>query len=202
MIRRSIRRIAVLLAVGMLSSGAAWRMAAAAPMPFVEPPSLVAQVKAQVIPPVAQRLPAELSIARIEQYGGRVGQYGGDWRMLVYRAKDVRMMLIYGYARLVAFDRFYKLEPDLLRSFEVKDGRRFTFTLRRGHKWSDGAPFTSENFRYYWEDVIRNRKLYPGGSSLPRSHDVDMHVEIGIVLHENLDRPRIPRIAWTEGRPS
>jgi len=161
--RFSIRSISVLLAVGMLSAGAAWRMAAAAPMPFVEPPSLVAQVKARIIPPVAQRLPAELSIARIEQYGGRVGRHGGDWRMLVYRAKDVRMMLVYGYARLVAFDRFYKLGADLLQSFEVKDGRSFTFTLRRGHKWSDGAPFTSENFRYLWEDVILNRKLYPAG---------------------------------------
>ena len=89
---------------------------------------------------------------------GRVGQYGGDWRMLVYRAKDVRMMLIYGYARLVAFDRFYRLEPDLLRSFEVKDGRTFTFTLRRGHKWSDGAPFTSENFRYYWQSSWDNNR--------------------------------------------
>ncbi|MBL8894632.1 MAG: ABC transporter substrate-binding protein, partial [Rhizobiales bacterium] len=33
------------------------------------------------------------------------------------------------------------------------------------HKWSDGHPLTTEDFRYAWEDVILNEKLSPGGVS-------------------------------------
>ena len=49
--------------------------------------------------------------------------------------------------------------PTLPKSFEVEEGRRFTFHLREGHRWSDGAPFTAEDFRYYWEDVAADAKM-------------------------------------------
>jgi peptide/nickel transport system substrate-binding protein len=144
----------------LLAGGACW---GSTTMPYREARELTARVKSGALPPVRERLPAEPAFAQIETYGGRVGRFGGDWRMLVYRAKDVRMILIFGYARLVGFNRYYKLEPDILKSYEVKEGRIFTFTLRRGHKWSDGHPFTTEDFRYYWEDVATNRQLFPSG---------------------------------------
>ena len=72
-------------------------------------------------------------------------------------------MVIYGYARLVAYNLEFEIVPDILERVEVKDGRIFTLYLRQGHKWSDGRPFTSEDFRYYWEDVANNRELSPGG---------------------------------------
>ena len=37
----------------------------------------------------------------------------------------------------------------------------FTLHLRPGHRWSDGQPFTAEDFRYYWEDVANNKELSP-----------------------------------------
>ena len=72
-------------------------------------------------------------------------------------------MVVYGYTRLVVWTPQYTLEPDLLESYEVQDGRSFTLHLRKGHKWSDGAPFTAEDFRYYWEDVALNKELSPFG---------------------------------------
>ena len=39
----------------------------------------------------------------------------------------------------------------------------FTLHLRPGHKWSDGAPFTTKDFRYYWEDVANDPELSPTG---------------------------------------
>jgi len=83
--------------------------------------------------------------------------------MLIGRSRDVRMLVVYGYARLVVYDRNFKIVPDLLESFEVQEGRIFTFKLRKGHRWSDGAPFTSEDFRYFWEDVAGNKELSPAG---------------------------------------
>jgi len=82
---------------------------------------------------------------------------------MVSRSKDIRQMVVYGYARLVGYDFDYSLMPDLLASYDVQDNKVFTLHLRKGHKWSDGAPFTSEDFRYWWEDVANNPKLSPSG---------------------------------------
>ncbi len=51
-------------------------------------------------------------------------------------------------------------------SFTVEEDRIFTFKIREGHRWSDGNPFTSEDFRYCWEDVIHNEDLRAGGLPL------------------------------------
>ena len=53
--------------------------------------------------------------------------------------------------------------PTSCESFEVHEGRVFTLKLRKGHRWSDGQPFTTEDFRYYWEDVANNKELSPAG---------------------------------------
>jgi peptide/nickel transport system substrate-binding protein len=63
-----------------------------------------------------------------------------------------------------AFDPQYQVLPDIAERVEVKDGgRSFTFHLRRGHRWSDGAPFTSADFAYWWKHVANNEDLSPGG---------------------------------------
>ena len=43
-----------------------------------------------------------------------------------------------------------------------RTAQRFTFHLRAGHRWSDGAPFTTEDFRYWWEDIANNPAAQPG----------------------------------------
>lgn len=91
------------------------------------------------------------------------GVRGGEIRTLIGRGKDAKLFVVYGYARLVGYDRSLELVPDLLKSVEVEEGRRFTFTLRDGHRWSDGEPFTTEDFRFFWEDVAQHERLRPTG---------------------------------------
>jgi peptide/nickel transport system substrate-binding protein len=98
-----------------------------------------------------------------EASGKTIGKPGGELHMLVGRAKDTRLMVVYGYARLVGYSAQLELEPDILKSVDVEDGRIFTLHLREGHRWSDGEPFTSEDFRYWWEDVANNEALSPVG---------------------------------------
>ncbi len=64
---------------------------------------------------------------------------------------------------MIGFNPKLELETDILESFEVKGERIFTFRLREGHRWSDGSEFTTEDFRYVWEDMFLNKKLYKGG---------------------------------------
>ncbi len=132
-----------------------------------ETPYLEAMVKAGEIDPVAKRLPAQPRIIDLEKLGREPGRHGGKLRMLMGRKKDVRMMVYYGYSRLVGYDLNYKLQPDILASYDVEDGRIFTLHLRPGHRWSDGAPLTTEDFRFAYEDVMLNKKLRRGG--LPNS---------------------------------
>ena len=129
---------------------------------YVETPIFAADVAAGKLEAVADRLPRAPSVVKMEGER-RPGRHGGDLRMLVGRAKDVRMLVVYGYARLMVYDTNYELKPDILEAIEVEDGRIFTMKLRPGHKWSDGEPFTAEDFRYYWEDVANNPELSPAG---------------------------------------
>ncbi|MGV6804716.1 MAG: ABC transporter substrate-binding protein [Ruegeria sp.] len=122
-----------------------------------------AEVDSGNLPPVQDRIPKEPLIVDLSAKGREFGKQGGTLRTMVTRSKDIRQMVVYGYARLVGFDSNYELVPDLLASFENEADRKFTLRLRKGHKWSNGAPFTSEDFRYWWEDVANNELLSPTG---------------------------------------
>ncbi len=120
-------------------------------------------VAAGKMPPVQKRLPATPLVTAMDQPGMQPGKQGGTLNMLIGRARDVRLLVVYGYARLVGYDRKLTIVPDILESFESKDDKVFTFKLRNGHRWSDGQPFTTEDFRYFWEDVANNPDLSPTG---------------------------------------
>src|SRR5262245_7016665 len=64
------------------------------------------------------------------------GKPGGELHMLVGRTRDTRLMVVYGYARLVAYNEELEIVPDILKDLEVEDGRTFTLHLRKGHRWS------------------------------------------------------------------
>jgi len=139
---------------------------------------------------VDERLPSDRKVADSET----IGDPGGELRMLMGGPKDTRMMVVYGYARLVGYTPALTLVPDILTSVDVQDGRVFTLHLRSGHKWSDGHPFTSEDFRYWFEDVAQNNQLSPSG--LP----VSMMVQGEVPRFEELDETTI-RYAWTRPNP-
>lgn len=128
-----------------------------------EPPLLASRVADKSLPPMAERLPATPRRLDLAALGRVPGEYGGDLKLLMSDQRDLRMMTIYGYARLVVFNDKLEIVPDILESVESEGSRVYTLVLRAGHRWSDGHPFTSEDFRYWWEDVANNKRLSPGG---------------------------------------
>jgi peptide/nickel transport system substrate-binding protein len=129
----------------------------------LEAPILKEEVASRRLPPVEKRLPSEPRVINVAELGGQPGKNGGTLRFLMGDARDIRMASLYGYTRLVVFDTKGNLVPDILLSADVQEGRIFTFKLRPGHRWSDGQPFTAEDFRYWWEDVANNERLNPDG---------------------------------------
>jgi peptide/nickel transport system substrate-binding protein len=124
-----------------------------------ETQSLAAEVASGALPPVANRVPAEPALAELET----IGRPGGELRMLMASPKDTRLMVVYGYARLVSYTPALAIIPDMLEGVDVEGGRIFTLHLRAAHKWSDGQPFTAEDFRYWFEDVASNKQLSTAG---------------------------------------
>ena len=120
-----------------------------------------------------------------------IGQPGGELRMLISREREIRFFHIYGYGRLLAYNTELKLEPDILKAFEDEDGKVFTFHLRKGHRWSDGEPFTAEDFRFYWEDVALNKELSFVGP------DIRLVVDGELPKVEVLD-PQTVRFSWSK----
>ncbi len=121
------------------------------------------EVAAGIMDPAAQRIPQQPLVVDLAAKGRSFGKQGGTLRTMVSRSKDIRQMVVYGYARLVGYDQAYNLKADILRDYTVEDGRKFTLMLRAGHRWSDGAPFTSADFEYWWHHVANNAELSPNG---------------------------------------
>ena len=159
-----------------------------------EPPALAPEVRRGALPPLQSRLPETPSEVRFEDTTSVPGRYGGELRLLMGRSKDVRMMVVYGYARLAAYDRNLEIVADILESVEEQDSRVFTLRLRKGHRWSDGHPFTAEDFRYYWEDIANNEELSPFG--LPPALMVDGESP----LFEIIDAHTV-RYTWSKPNP-
>jgi peptide/nickel transport system substrate-binding protein len=131
-----------------------------APKPnLVETPMFEPLVKEGKLPAIAKRVPAAPQVVKLE--GDKApGKHGGDLRLLMSKDRDARFVGSYGYARLVCWTPEGQLVPDIAAAVEVDDAdKTFTFKLRKGHRWSDGRPFTSEDFRFFWEDMANDKAL-------------------------------------------
>ena len=133
--------------------------AAAGAQTYVDSEFLAARVGDGSLPPVEQRLPETPRVVS----GDAIGKHGGDMRMALSGSRAARLLTVYGYSRLVAYNTDLDIVPDILEDVVVEEGRSFTFKLRAGHRWSDGHPFSTEDFRYWWEDVANNNELSPFG---------------------------------------
>ncbi|WNC12272.1 nickel ABC transporter substrate-binding protein [Brevibacillus brevis] len=65
------------------------------------------------------------------------------------------------YEPLVSYKEGGKLEPLLAESWSIsKDGKEYTFTLRKNVKFSDGTPFTAAIVKKNFDAVMSNPKLH------------------------------------------
>jgi peptide/nickel transport system substrate-binding protein len=140
--------------------------AAKAPKSFNEAPALAALVKAGRLPPVAERIGQDpLVIKPVRE----IGKYGGTWRAGFTGPADFwnGYRCCSGPDHLMFWDYTGdKVMPNLARGLEMQDGgKTWLLHLRRGMKWSDGKPFTADDFVFWFEDLYRNKDLVPTPSA-------------------------------------
>jgi len=117
------------------------------------------------LPPVAERLPKEalvvLPYESIGQYGGRIDGMSNATEAGTSDLLSLR------HVNLVRFaDDLVTIVPNVARDFAWNaDFTELTFTLREGHRWSDGAPFTAHDVAFWYNHMVMD----PGVIESPRA---------------------------------
>jgi peptide/nickel transport system substrate-binding protein len=131
------------------------------PTSFKEAPALAALVQQGKLPPVAQRLPAEPLVLKPLH---EIGRYGGTWRRGFIGPSDGENgNRINSSDKLLLWDATgSRMVPGVAKGWELsRDGKTFTLFLRKGMKWSDGTPFTADDFTFWFEDIYSNKDIVP-----------------------------------------
>jgi peptide/nickel transport system substrate-binding protein len=139
---------------------------AAFPKSFNEAPQLAQLVKEGKLPPVAERIGQDPLVVKPVH---EIGKYGGTWRRGFTGPGDRwnGNRAVSGPDHLLFWDYTGdRVVPNIARGWEQQDGGRVLLLhLRRGMKWSDGKPFTADDFVFWYEDVYQNKDLVPTPSS-------------------------------------
>ncbi|HSF30275.1 MAG TPA: ABC transporter substrate-binding protein [Candidatus Tectomicrobia bacterium] len=141
--------------------------AAKFPKSFKEAPQLAELVKAGKLPPVAERIGQDPLVLK-PVHG--VGKYGGTWRRGFTGPADFwnGYRCCSGPDTLLFWDYTGdRPVPNIAKGWELQDGgRTLILHLRRGMKWSDGQPFTADDFLFWYEDMYSDKELVPLPSSV------------------------------------
>lgn len=132
------------------------------PSELAEAPMLAEMVAAGDLPPVEERLPPVENLLVIDPVH-EIGEYGGTWRRgFLGPADGQNGHRVAGGDRFVFWDaeNFPEVVPNLAKSWEINDGgAEIIIHLREGVKWSDGAPFTTADVMFWFDNMYNNDEL-------------------------------------------
>lgn len=153
------KNLTVLLLVGVMCF-----LGATTALAYNEAPMLRVKVAAGELPPLEERLPDEPSVfdpsigvpVEIGQYGGTVNVFATNdlpWQDLRQAPEIAHYLLRFGKDGTT-------IEGDLAKGYELSDdAKSLTLYLRKGAKWSDGAPFTADDILFMVEDMTWNKEV-------------------------------------------
>jgi peptide/nickel transport system substrate-binding protein len=112
------------------------------------------------LPALADRLPSEPLV--MVPYDA-VGRYGGQLDVLsnATEAGTSDFLSVRHVSLLRYSDDLQTIVPNVAKSFDWNDDfTQLTIKLREGHKWSDGAPFTSEDIVFYHDNLMLDKNIF------------------------------------------
>ncbi len=127
---------------------------------FNENPMFTGSVNTGELPSVGLRLPVEPLV--LMPYTN-IGRYGGSLEgIAISYESGTSEILSWRQANLVRFnDDTRTIEPNVAKAWKWnEDFTEITFVLRKGHRWSDGAPFTTDDIVFYFNDIILNKEIH------------------------------------------
>ncbi|MCU9846448.1 ABC transporter substrate-binding protein [Defluviimonas sp. WL0024] len=147
-----------------------FQTAAGCTMEFTENPA-IAELNGKIrgnpeMPALADRLPEEPLV--VVPYDA-VGKYGGTLDALSNATEaGTSDFLSVRHVNLVRYsDDLETIVPNVAKSWEWnEDYTQLTFHLRKGHKWSDGQPFTSADVKFWYDNLA----LDPNVNEKPKDY--------------------------------
>lgn len=142
--RKPIKMLALLMALVMLLGVAG---TAVAESTYAQSPAL----EGKNLPPVAERMPVAADIM-VEEMDD-VGRYTATFTMAQGSSNWTTGKLT--EEPLFRFKTDGNVEPNVAKGYDVnEDATVWTIYLREGMRWSDGEPFTAEDCRFFYEEVL------------------------------------------------
>ena len=115
------------------------------------------------LPPVEERLPENPYV--IPHKWVKPGKYGGKLNMNVFSSSGATTAesdreFFYGHSPLRWLNDGKDVGPGLVETWETNDDTsEWTFHFRKGLKWSDGKPWTTQDILFWWEDFVLPQKM-------------------------------------------
>lgn len=130
------------------------------PSSFQEAPMLAELVAAGSLPPVAERLPVEPLVIQPTEM---IGQYGGTLRRAFTGPGDRQNIERYNNDYGIFWNTgATELRPRIYKAWEAnEDATEWTIQLREGMKWSDGEPYTADDYIFWHDHILANELLVP-----------------------------------------
>ncbi len=144
------------------------------------------------LPPVAERIPEEALV--MAPYHS-IGKYGGTFDMMSNATEaGTSDFLAIRHVNLVRYsDDLQTIVPNVAKSWEWNDDfTQLTFHLRKGHKWSDGEPFTAEDVKFWYDNLSLNPKVWekPANYVLVAGKPMTVDVLDPLTVRFNLPAPK------------
>lgn len=165
-------------------------------MTFQENPE-IAELNARIrgngeLPPVSERLPEEPLV--YAPYDA-IGEYGGTLDVLSNATEaGTSDFLSVRHVNLVRYsDDLETIVPNVARDWEWNDDfTQLTFHLRKGHKWSDGHPFTAEDVKFWYDNLSLDPKVIekPKDYVLVAGERMDVEIIDPQTVRFNLPAPK------------
>ncbi len=129
------------------------------PANLKEAPMLKALVDSGDLPALADRLPENPYV--IPHKWVKPGKYGGNLLMITEKSmgsgSESNREYMYGHTLLRWLNDGLNIGPGLVESWESNDdASEWTLHFRKGLKWSDGQPWSTDDIMFWWTDLVLN----------------------------------------------
>ncbi|MGW5363904.1 ABC transporter substrate-binding protein [Actinopolymorpha pittospori] len=130
------------------------------PAKFQEAPMLAEQVQAGTLDPIEKRLPENPFV--IPHKWVKPGKFGGNLLMISPTATGGAIdasnkEYMYGHTLLRWLNDGLAIGSGMVESWEHNDdASEWTLHFRKGMRWSDGHPWSTEDIMFWWNDLVLN----------------------------------------------